>query len=97
MSALVSVPEALKVKLIDFLNAEEIGLQVTNESPADLEVLEVAERRESDGQQLFSGGWIDCEVARSLSDRLGVPKRDIGKLLDFLNVKIRNCALGCFK
>ena len=97
MSHLVSVPETLRDKFVHFVNAEEIGLQVTNETQADLEILEVADRRECDGKQLFCGGWIQCEVARSIADRLGVQKRDIGKLLDFLNVKIRNCELGCFQ
>jgi hypothetical protein len=94
--SVISVPETLKVKLVDFLNAENIGLQVTIESPADLLVHEVAERKESDGEHLFCGGWIECGVARSMADRLGVQTSDVGKLLDFLNVKIRNCELGCF-
>ena len=39
---------------------------------------------------------ISCEMAMEIADKNGVPRCDMGKLLDRLKIKIRNCQLGCF-
>lgn len=48
-------------------------------------------------ETLYSGGRIACAAALSLADRLGVPGRKVGRLLDLLNIKVEHCSLGLFE
>lgn len=41
-------------------------------------------------------GKITCAKAWSLADRFHYSKRDMGKLLDELKIKLTDCQLGCF-
>jgi hypothetical protein len=47
--------------------------------------------------QKQSGGKMPCKVACDISDETGVSRRDIGRLIDELHIKINACQLGCFK
>jgi hypothetical protein len=95
--ASITAPESLQSRLKSFIENEHIELKFAIAEPADLTVCMATERLESTCRVFICGGWIDCEVARGAAERLGLPKRDLGRLLDFLDVKVRNCALGCFK
>ncbi len=46
------------------------------------------ERRTEDG--------IDCSVARGIAEELDVSYGEVGDAANRLNIKIRNCELGCF-
>jgi hypothetical protein len=48
-------------------------------------------------ETLYSGGWIACSTALALAEALGVPARDIGRLLDLLRIKVKRCSLGLFE
>ena len=39
---------------------------------------------------------ITCAKAWSLADQFGYPKREMGKLLNELKIKLIQCQLGCF-
>ncbi len=39
---------------------------------------------------------LSCPAARKLADDLGVEPKVIGDACNQLDVKIKNCALGCF-
>jgi LAO/AO transport system kinase len=39
---------------------------------------------------------ISCSLARKIAEDLGVTYSDIGKAADEIEIKIRNCELGCF-
>ncbi|MGA1796305.1 MAG: hypothetical protein ACMUIL_10655 [bacterium] len=41
-------------------------------------------------------GKITCAKAWSLADRFHYSKRDMGRLLDELKIKLTDCQLGCF-
>ena len=62
-----------------------------------MEVVVCEESLESDLAMIYSGGWIACETARDLAKKLAISIRQMGGLLDQLNVKIRKCSLGCFQ
>jgi hypothetical protein len=47
--------------------------------------------------RLYVGGSVPCETARALASRLDLRVSQVGKLLDFLHIKVRRCGLGCFK
>jgi hypothetical protein len=46
---------------------------------------------------LHPGGRIDCSIALALADRSGAPSEAIGRLMNLLGIRIRNCQLGCFQ
>jgi DNA-binding transcriptional MocR family regulator len=39
---------------------------------------------------------MSCPVARKLADDLGVANKTIGDACNELDIKIKNCSLGCF-
>ena len=41
-------------------------------------------------------GKIACGLARKIAEELGVPYKEVGAAADELNIKIKNCELGCF-
>jgi len=43
-----------------------------------------------------NNGKISCKKAWELADKYNFPKREMGKTLNDLNIKIINCQLGCF-
>jgi len=42
-------------------------------------------------------GKIPCAVCFKIAEDLGISKRDLGKTLNELNVRISQCQLGCFE
>jgi hypothetical protein len=43
------------------------------------------------------GGKISCKVVFDIADEAGASKREVGELLNEMQIKIRACQLGCFK
>ncbi len=41
-------------------------------------------------------GRISCPAAMRLAEELVISRKDMGKLLNELKIKITNCQLGCF-
>ena len=41
-------------------------------------------------------GRISCGVAFKLAEELGIPRKELGNLLNELRIKIIQCQLGCF-
>jgi len=97
LTASIAAPDSLKSRLAAFIARENIALQFAISEHAEVVVHESSERRECGLVQIYCGGWIDCETARAMAEKLAIPKRDFGKLLNFLDIKVRNCALGCFQ
>ena len=94
----LSVPPARLEALTRFLKARRISLPVRTGAGASVRVLEEPEaRRRCTLTRLYVGGFIPCETARALAARLNLRVGQMGKLLDFLNIKVRQCGLGCFK
>ena len=46
--------------------------------------------------QAASDGRLTCEKAHELGKDLGVPLQEIGAVCNELNIRIRDCQLGCF-
>jgi hypothetical protein len=42
-------------------------------------------------------GKIPCAVCFKIADDLGIPKKEITKVLNELKIKISQCQLGCFE
>ncbi len=45
---------------------------------------------------LVSGKKITCRKAWEIADRLGIQKQLVGKILNFLKIKVIGCQLGLF-
>ncbi len=96
MKKQLKVPDSMAEQVRKFLAEEKINLEIVDCS-CDVEVVIRGESLESDLATIYSGGWIGCETARALAKKLAISIRQMGKLLDQLNVKIRKCSLGCFQ
>jgi len=42
------------------------------------------------------GGRLSCEKAHDLGTKLDVPLEEIGMVCNELNIRIKDCQLGCF-
>ena len=80
-----------------FVEGQEIPLRVACTDKCAVRVAEAGDPAQCDLCTLYSGGWITCTTARAMASKLKIAPRQIGELLNHLNVKIRECELGCFK
>ena len=42
-------------------------------------------------------GKIPCAVCFKIADDLGIPKKELTKVLNEIKIKISQCQLGCFE
>ena len=96
MSVTLSVPDELRETVGAFIKAEGVSIETVSGGGGGVQVVKSAGRQQSDASTLESGGWITCSTARGVADKLGIDGLVMGKLLDLLNVKVRQCELGCF-
>ena len=96
MQATLGVPEALADPLRTFVEAESIPVKVVVGDEATVQVVESEVGQESSVSTLQAGGWIACLTAHQMAERLGVETRQVGKLANHLEIKIKVCELGCF-
>jgi hypothetical protein len=97
MQATMSVPETMAESLRAFVEREKLPLSVVTTAGGTVQVVESAQGEPSNLSVLKAGGSIACPLARRMAPRLGIRIRDVGKLLNHLDIRIRACELGCFK
>ena len=97
MKATLTVPEGLRKTIGAFVQAEALPIDVVLDGDGTVRVVQSAGRRQSDPTTLQAGGWIACTVARATAVKLRIDSRKMGRLLDLLDIKIRECELGCFE
>ncbi len=51
---------------------------------------EVIKERSKDGK-------LPCAVCFKIADDLGIPKKELTKILNEMKIKISQCQLGCFE
>ncbi len=96
MEARLLAPEDMTESIQRLIESEHMSIRVASEGECDVRVVRCEDRAESDLNTLQSGGWIKCEVARALAKKLNTSTRKTGKLIDLLDIKVRECGLGCF-
>lgn len=96
MPVTINIPETMHDEIKEFLAKENIAVTVASDAKCDVSVVPGEERRESSVSSLHPGGWIKCPVAWAVSDKLSISYGEMGKILNFYEIKIRDCALGCF-
>ena len=97
MRGTLGVPEGLLEPVSDFLSTQGIRLDLVEADDCTVQVAEANERTRCGRRRLCVGGFSACETARGMAAKLGIRVRQMGKLLDFLGIKVRSCSLGCFK
>ena len=97
MGVTVGVPEGMVESLRAFIEAEGLPFEVVSGGDCALRVVQSKAGCQSTASELHAGGAITCALARELATRLGVKTREMGKLFDPLDIKIRACELGCFE
>jgi len=98
MTTRLSVPQAMVDELTAFMADESIDLKPVGDESGEVKLLPTGpDRKESDLQTLYVGGWVSCETARAVAKKLTIGHGDMGKILDHVHVKVRSCALGCFE
>ena len=95
MSGRIVVPAERAEELRTYFVEQGIPLEVVTEGEGDL-VVAAAPGSRCTGNRLHPGGWITCADAWELAGRLDLPRHRMGGLLTRLEVKIRECQLGCF-
>ena len=96
MKSTICVPADILDDFARFVEREGLPLEVKTTGDCDLRVLHAERGVESDVSTLQARGWIACPVAWQLAGKLGTSNAKVGALTDFLDIKIRKCALGCF-
>ena len=97
MKGTLGVPTEMLADVVNFVNAAGIALPVVAADDCTVQVVKADERRRCGLRSLYTGGFIACETARGTAVKLGIRTRQMGKLLGFLNIKVRSCGLGCFR
>ena len=96
MKATLGVPAEMLEAVVNFVSGAGIALPVVADDDCTVQVVKADERRRCGLRRLYVGGFIACETARGTAVKLGIRTRQMGKLLDFLDIKVRSCSLGCF-
>jgi hypothetical protein len=97
MEVKVSVPKAMAQPLEAFIKSEGLPFVAVTDGGGAVKVVQSEAGRESTQTELHAGGSITCGLARDMAGKLGIKTREIGKLLNHLDIKIRACELGCFE
>jgi len=84
------------VALQAVLDAESIHLELTTDAASADVTVRPGDREQCDADTILAGGWIECPAAWAMAQKLGISVQHMGVLLSHLNVKVRNCGLGCF-
>jgi hypothetical protein len=92
----ILVPDNLIERVKSFIKSEGVSLEIVQDGSADLRIVQSQGRVQSDACALHAGGWIACPTARAIAGRLDVSPKTFGRLLDVLDIKVRDCELGCF-
>ena len=78
------------------LESEGIALELTADSADAAATIQTGDRQQCELETIYVGGWIECPAAWALAQKLAISVQNMGALLAHLNVKVRNCGLGCF-
>lgn len=96
MKARLSAPPEMTKSLRTFVAREKLPIEVVSTGDADVEVVSGTRGDVCAQDRLLAGGWISCTCAHDVAAKLSIEPKSMGKLLDHLSIKIRQCELGLF-
>ena len=97
MKTRIGVPADRLEALRDFVGQTQIPVEVTSSEDCMVRVVDDPRLPPSDFERLYPGGSMHCATARGVAAKLNLDSKEFGKLLDFLNIKVRKCELGLFE
>jgi hypothetical protein len=96
MAATINVPEEMRETLSAFFGAENIDLTLSTGKSGAITIIPGKEKEECTASELYPGGWITCARALEIASELAIANGAFGKILNKIDIKVRNCELGCF-
>ena len=96
MKAAIGVPAAMLNEVKAFLEARGVALEPVSGEACIARIEKAGDKKECDSATLYPGGWIACGAALKMAERLGIPAREMGALIDHLEIKVKHCSLGLF-
>ena len=92
----LSAPPVMFESLRAFIAHEKLPIEVVSTPDADVEVVSGTRDDACAQNRLLAGGWISCTRAHGVAAKLKIEPESMGKLLNKLSIKIRQCELGLF-
>ena len=84
-----------------FVRENDVPIELVDDSQsAGVSIISPAgknEKKMCDTKTLYPGGWIKCPTAWAMGKEHGLDLMQLGSLLDMLDIRIRECSLGCFE
>jgi hypothetical protein len=92
----VYADSALFESLSEFVDSQGIQIELSRKGGSEIKILVSDDRKESNLKTFYAGGWIACSTALATAKKLQLSTIQIAALLNHLNIKVKNCSLGCF-
>ena len=92
----LSAPPKMTKSLRAFIAREKLPIEVVSTPNADVEVVSGTRDDACAQNRLLAGGWISCTCAHDVAAKLCMEPKSMGKFLNHLSIKIRQCELGLF-
>ncbi len=101
MAAKLYVSDELKDDVGRFVSDNSFPVELIDDrAAADFAILSPDgddSKKMCDAKTWHAGGWIKCPTVWAMGKQHGLELMQTGSLLDMLNIRIRQCALGCFE
>ena len=97
MKVKVGVPEKMRKRMNEFLVTEGLPFKAAAHGAFKVRATTSKTRRKCNLKTLNVGGWIPCATALALAREMKAQPKSLGRLLDFLGIKVKQCNLGLFK
>ncbi|MHA1540387.1 MAG: molybdenum cofactor guanylyltransferase [Alphaproteobacteria bacterium] len=91
----LNVPSALEERVLAFFKENNLVLENT-EGAAVAIVNPEEEWLRCTRTEIYIGGKIPCEAAKQMAENVGIRPPVMGAFFEHLDVKIKDCKLGCF-
>lgn len=96
MASMINAPDEMREMLSAFFNAETIDLALATGNSGAVTIIPGREKQECTASELYPGGWMTCARALEMASALSIANGEMGKILNKIDIKVRNCELGCF-
>ena len=96
MKPILSASPELLEPLREHITREGLSIEVLATPGGDVEVVPGKRGQACSEDRLLVGGWISCACAHKVAAKLDIEPLSMGKLLNLLDVKVKQCELGLF-
>lgn len=93
----IGVPPGWREACLDFIRQENLPWRVVDSPLGRLNIAEEDPPGTCTTERLIPGGRVVCATALEMAALYQAPPAAIGRLMNLLKIKVRECQLGCFK